>query len=88
MNARVWIALPLLSCALALRTFSQGADQTSAGASATQSTSGFGSIQGVVTFSGETPKSPIADDAGVRRELLEVDRDTRGLRYVVLKSKE
>jgi len=83
MKARVWIALPLFSCALVLRAFSQGTDQSSAGAGAAQSSSGFGSIQGVVTFHGDIPKSAMTDDAGVRRELLEVGRDTRGLRYVL-----
>ena len=34
-------------------------------------------------FLGEIPNARLADDAGVRRELLEVDRERRGFRYVV-----
>jgi plastocyanin len=44
----------------------------------------FGSIEGVVTFHGDIPKSTTADDAGVRHDLLEVDAATRGLPHVVL----
>jgi plastocyanin len=43
-----------------------------------------GSIEGIVTFMGEIPKSTMSDDAGVRHDLLEVDKETRGLRYVVV----
>lgn len=42
-----------------------------------------GGFQGVVTFRGEVPKATVADDAGVRRDLLHVDRASGGLRYVV-----
>jgi plastocyanin len=43
-----------------------------------------GSIEGIVTFVGEVPKSATADDAGVRHDLIEVDKQTRGLRHAVL----
>jgi len=42
-----------------------------------------GSIEGVVRFHGEIPKSLVTDDAGIRRELLQVDSGTRGLSHVV-----
>ena len=42
-----------------------------------------GRISGVVVYQGEIPKQRVADDGGERRMLLEVDRKTRGLRYVV-----
>jgi plastocyanin len=41
-------------------------------------------IEGTVTFIGEIPKSAMADDAGVRHDLIEVDDKTRGLRYTVV----
>lgn len=43
-----------------------------------------GSIEGLVTFRGEIPKSAVADDAGVRRDLLQVDRASGGLQGVVV----
>jgi plastocyanin len=43
-----------------------------------------GSIEGIVTFMGEIPKSTTSDDAGVRHDLLEVDKETRGLRHVLV----
>ncbi|MCI0748047.1 MAG: carboxypeptidase regulatory-like domain-containing protein [Verrucomicrobia subdivision 3 bacterium] len=43
-----------------------------------------GTIEGTVSFVGEIPKSTVADDAGVRHDLVEVDGRTRGLRYVVV----
>lgn len=42
-----------------------------------------GTIEGSVKFRGAIPKSPIADDAGMRRNLIEVDGESAGLRYVV-----
>jgi plastocyanin len=45
---------------------------------------GTGSVEGVVTFQGEVPRSRIPDDAGVRHDLLYVDRESRGLRYVAV----
>ena len=42
-----------------------------------------GTIEGVVTFEGEIPRSTVTDDAGMRHELVEVDAITRGLRHVV-----
>ena len=42
-----------------------------------------GSIEGVVTFSGDVPVSAVPDDAGERRKLLAVDRKSRGLRDVL-----
>jgi plastocyanin len=43
-----------------------------------------GEIQGLVTFRGEVPKAAVADDGGVHRDLLQVDRESGGLRYVVV----
>jgi plastocyanin len=43
-----------------------------------------GTLEGLVTFVGEVPKSAVPDDAGIRRELLEVDGQTGGLRNVVV----
>jgi plastocyanin len=78
MNAGVWIALLVFSGAFDIRALAQ-AVRTASEAKARPS----GSVEGIVTFYGEIPKARIADDAGVRRDLLEVDRKTRGLRYVV-----
>src|SRR5688572_16056474 len=41
-------------------------------------------LKGTITFQGDTPKSAIADDAGVQRDLLTVDPKTKGLKGVVL----
>ena len=43
-----------------------------------------GAIEGVVTYSGEVPKSKIRDNAGEQRNLISVDRRSRGLRYAVV----
>lgn len=43
-----------------------------------------GMIEGVVIFRGEIPKSSVSDDAGVQRDLLRVDRESRGLQNVVV----
>ena len=45
---------------------------------------GTGTIQGVVTYSGEVPKSTKRDNAGQQRKLLAVHRRSRGLRYALL----
>jgi len=45
---------------------------------------GAGTIEGVITFRGEVPKSSVPDDAGVRRDLLQVDHSTRGLANVAV----
>jgi plastocyanin len=58
------------------RPFQGSADEKGKAASA-------GAIEGVVTFRGEVPKSAVADDTGVRRDLLHVDRESGGLRYAV-----
>ncbi len=44
----------------------------------------LGSIEGVVTYRGENPKSRYADEEGHYRDLLEVDPKSRGVRYVVV----
>lgn len=44
----------------------------------------LGRIAGTVIFDGEVPLSPIPDDAGLRRPLIEVDAASRGLRHVVV----
>ena len=41
-------------------------------------------ITGTVTCTGEVPKLKTVDNAGVRRDLLEVDLKTHGLRYAVV----
>jgi plastocyanin len=43
-----------------------------------------GTIEGVVTYSGDVPKSKVPDNAGQKRNLLSVDRKSRGLRYVLV----
>ena len=43
----------------------------------------LGRIEGVVTYHGRMPKFDAADDTGRRRDMLHVDRKTRGLEYVV-----
>jgi plastocyanin len=42
-----------------------------------------GAIEGIVTFEGDIPKSSLANEAGIRPDLVEVDNATRGLRFVV-----
>ena len=65
-------ALPVaIACAMA-STSRCSAEQTN------------GSITGTVTYTGEVPKLKIVDNGGVRRDLLEVDRKTNGLRYAVV----
>jgi plastocyanin len=44
----------------------------------------YGSIHGLITFQGAVPKSLLPDDAGYRRDRLQVDRKTRGLAGVTL----
>jgi plastocyanin len=44
----------------------------------------LGTIDGSVTFQGKIPRSSIPDDAGVRRNLLQVDEASRGLANVVV----
>lgn len=43
-----------------------------------------GVIAGQVTYEGDVPKFRIADNAGHRRDLIEVDRKTHGLQYVLV----
>jgi plastocyanin len=43
-----------------------------------------GNVEGVILFRGEIPKARTPDDAGVRRDLLQVDRENDGLRYTVV----
>ena len=45
---------------------------------------GAETVEGIVVFRGEIPKSAVADDAGVHRELLHADRVTGGLQNVVV----
>lgn len=61
-----------------------GAILAFAGSLRAESDTTNGSIEGVVIFQGEIPKSPISDDAGVQRDLLQVDRESRGLQNVVV----
>jgi plastocyanin len=42
-----------------------------------------GEVAGRVTFHGDSPKSAVADDAGIHRDLLTVHKETRGLANVV-----
>jgi plastocyanin len=71
-NLRLWLALffPLIGL--------------TSGLPPRDESKGFGSVEGVVRFHGDIPKSSTADDAGVRHDLIEVDGKTRGLRYVVV----
>lgn len=43
-----------------------------------------GSVAGRVTFSGDSPLRSVADQGGRRPPLLEIDANTRGLRYAVV----
>ncbi len=45
---------------------------------------GDASVSGMIAFRGEVPKSTVADDAGVRRDLISVDSKTGGLKGVVV----
>jgi plastocyanin len=43
-----------------------------------------GAVKGRVTFHGPVPKALVPDDAGLRRDLVEVDPETRGLLHVAV----
>jgi plastocyanin len=43
-----------------------------------------GTLEGQVTYSGEVPKADVLDEAGRRRDLLQVDRRTKGVRDVMV----
>jgi plastocyanin len=66
------IAVLAFSAALQVQALAQAPEQE------------LGTVEGIITFRGDVPKSTIADDSGVHRELLQVDRSTRGLRYLVI----
>lgn len=66
------IAAIAFSAALQVQALAQAPEQ------------GLGTVEGFITFRGDIQKSAIAEDSGVHRELLQVDRSTRGLRYVVI----
>jgi plastocyanin len=83
MKAGVWIALLVFSAAFDFRALAQASGSPVRAASEAEA-GPLGTVQGIVTFHGKIPKARIADDAGVRRDLLVVDRETRGLRYVVV----
>ncbi len=73
--AALWLAVCLVSCsALSVET-----EDSSANSPAT-----FGSIEGTVHYLGQVPKAEIPDNAGLRRDILEVDDDDFGLRYAVV----
>lgn len=85
MKIGVWIVVLWLSYVVEFRALAQGTQGTSRSLQAQAETvRASGTVQGTVTFLGEIPKSPIADDAGVRRELLHVSPKNRGLRNVVV----
>lgn len=44
----------------------------------------IGTIEGVITYSGDVPKSKVRDDAGQQRKLLSVHRRSRGVRYALV----
>ena len=44
----------------------------------------FGTVEGIVTYHGAVPRSSRADDVGVHRDLMQVDRETRGLQHLVV----
>jgi plastocyanin len=52
-------------------------------ASAASGESPSGAIEAIVTFVGQIPEDAVADDAGQRRPLLELDKQTRGVHHVV-----
>lgn len=54
------------------------------GAEEHSSSTSYGEVAGRVTFRGESPKSPIADDTGIHRNLLHVHKETHGLANVVV----
>ena len=70
-----------LVCLITVATLAHGLYRSDA---AEASLAATGAIEGVVTFQGELPKSPVPDDAGVRRDLLQVDQKTRGLEFVIV----
>lgn len=43
-----------------------------------------GGIEGVIRYTGEVPKSRVKDNAAIRRDLLTVDRKTKGVRDVMV----
>ncbi len=43
-----------------------------------------GTIEGVITFAGDVPKSKVRDNAGQQRDLLIVDRKSKGLEFVLV----
>lgn len=43
-----------------------------------------GVIEGVITYTGEVPRSTVKDNGGEQRHLLKVDRKTKGIRDVML----
>lgn len=84
MKQAVSIALTLL-CGSALSDVRRVIDASPDGAATNPPPAAVsGAIEGVITFHGEIPKSATADDAGARRDLLQVDQKSGGLRYVVV----
>ena len=79
----VTLAFASLVVSSVFRVTVSAQEQTQPSGPNREATKTNGAIEGLVLFYGAIPQSPIADDAGVRRELLEADRATRGLRYVV-----
>ena len=79
---RLASALAVIACFGFQITFGQSSRERDSSSAVSATTNG--SIEGIVTFQGAVPKSAVPDDAGIRRDLLEVDPQTRGLRYAVI----
>jgi plastocyanin len=60
------------------------AESLASATSAPPPAASVGAVQGVITFRGAVPKSSVADDTGVLRPLLHVDRDSGGLQNVAV----
>jgi plastocyanin len=74
--------MTLLLCATLSLAHIHGAEPEKNTSNSAQSADG--TLEGLVTFRGEIPKSSIADDAGLQRDLVQVNQATRGLAGVVV----
>ena len=79
-----FLVLADASCCILLAQTVAGQNSPSVAQQTTTKSEATGTIEGLVTFRGEIPRSSVPDDVGVRRELLQVDRQNAGLRYTVV----
>lgn len=84
MGAVVFVSLPRALAAPAKGESASPPSATAAAKSGDGPLASNGVVEGVITFRGQIPKSSVADDAGVHRDLLHVDRESAGLRSVVV----